>query len=104
MNFRSYWNILFNISQFQVEKKKAAWEKSVGSIGSSSKLGLLVKKKPVGGGLVKTGGKELEASGKIEGGISASESSKVEVVQSKSAGPSGLGLLGAYSDSDNSSE
>ena len=83
----------------------------MGSIGSSSKLGLLVKKKPVGGGLVKpggglvkTGGKELEASGKIEGGSSASESSKSEVVQSKSAGPSGLGLLGAYSDSDNSSE
>ena len=76
----------------------------MGSIGSSSKLGLLVKKKPVGGGLVKPGGKEHETSGKMEGGTSASESSKSEVVQSKPAGPSGLGLLGAYSDSDNSSE
>merc|ERR1712130_745875 len=92
----------------KVEKKKAVWEKSVGSIGASSKIGLLVKKKP-GGGLVRTGGapKEVEGAKKIGGGLVKSgglgnsakdESAKVEEV---SAGPSGLGLLGAYSDSDN---
>jgi len=78
----------------KVEKKKAVWEKSVGSIGASSKLGLLVKKKP-GGGLVKPGG---------SGSTAKDESSKTEELPSKPAGPSGLGLLGAYSDSDNSSE
>ena len=81
-------------SLLQVEKKKAVWEKSVGSIGTSSKLGLLVKKKP-GGGLVKPGG---------SGSTAKDESSKTEELPSKPAGPSGLGLLGAYSDSDNSSE
>merc|ERR1712130_1005468 len=59
-----------NEEETKVEKKKAAWEKSVGSIGSSSKLGLLVKKKP-GGGLVKPGGaaKEVEGAKKIGGGL-----------------------------------
>ena len=66
----------------------------MGSIGASSKLGLLVKKKP-GGGLVKPGG---------TGNSAKEESSKTEEIPSKPAGPSGLGLLGAYSDSDNSSE
>ena len=98
----------------QVEKKKAVWEKSVGSIGASSKLGLLVKKKP-GGGLVKPGGepKEFESAKKLGGGLvkpggsgtsTKDESAKAEEVSRKPAGPSGLGLLGAYSDSDNSSE
>ena len=95
----------------QVEKKKAVWEKSVGSIGAASKLGLLVKKK-TGGGLVKPGGepKEFESAKKLGGGpggsgsLTKGESSKPEEVLSKPAGPSGLGLLGAYSDSDNSSE
>ena len=98
----------------QAEKKKAVWEKSVGSIGAASKLGLLVKKKP-GGGLVKPGGepKDFESVKKLEGGLvkpggsgslTKGESSKPEEVLSKPAGPSGLGLLGAYSDSDNSSE
>ena len=98
----------------QVEKKKAVWEKSVGSIGASSKLGLLVKKKP-GGGLVKPGGepKEIESVKKPGGGLikpggsgssEKDESSKTEEPSSKPSGPSGLGLLGAYSDSDNSSE
>ena len=66
----------------------------MGSIGASSKLGLLVKKKP-GGGLVKPGG---------SGSSTKDESGKAEEVLRKPAGPSGLGLLGAYSDSDNSSE
>ena len=87
----------------------------MGSIGASSKLGLLVKKKP-GGGLVKPGGepKELESAKKLGGGglvkpggsgsSTKDESGKSEEVSRKPAGPSGLGLLGAYSDSDNSSE
>jgi len=95
----------------KVEKKKAVWEKSVGSIGAASKLGLLVKKK-TGGGLVKPGGepKEFESAKKLGGGpggsgsLTKGGSSKPEEVLSKPAGPSGLGLLGAYSDSDNSSE
>ena len=108
-------------SLLQVEKKKAVWEKSVGSIGASSKLGVLVKKKP-GGGLVKPGGglakpggepKEIESVKKPGGGLikpggsgssAKDESSKTEEPSSKPSGPSGLGLLGAYSDSDNSSE
>ena len=97
-------DIIIHHLVLQVEKKKAVWEKSVGSIGASSKLGLLVKKKPggepksankLGGGLVKPGG---------SGTSSKDESAQAEEVPRKPAGPSGLGLLGAYSDSDNSSE
>jgi len=109
----------------KVEKKKAVWEKSVGSIGASSKMGLLVKKKLPGGGLVKPRGgmvklpggegnklsevSSLPTSGskdKIKATASESDSKDAKVLEgsSKPAGPSGLGLLGAYSDSDNSSE
>lgn len=104
-------DIIIHHLVLQVEKKKAVWEKSVGSIGASSKLGLLVKKKP-GGGLVKPGG-EPKSANKLGGGLvkpggsgtsSKDESAQAEEVPRKPAGPSGLGLLGAYSDSDNSSE
>ena len=77
------------------------WDKSVGSLGSS-KLGLLVKKK--GGGLVKpkeTAKKEDAAFVKPVA-VKKPEVSK-EAVQ-KPTGPSGLGLLGAYSDSDSTSD
>ena len=97
----------------------------MGSIGASSKMGLLVKKKLPGGSLVKLGGgvvklpggegnklsgeSSLPTSGskdKIKATASESDSKDAKVLEgsSKPAGPSGLGLLGAYSDSDNSSE
>ena len=88
-------------------------------------MGLLVKKKLPGGGLVKLGGGLAKLSGgegnklsevsslptsgskdKIKATASESDSKDAKVLEgsSKPAGPSGLGLLGAYSDSDNSSE
>ena len=86
-------------------------------------MGLLVKKKLPGGGLVKPGGgmvklpggegnklseeSSLPTSGsKDNSTASESDSKDAKVLEgsSKPAGPSGLGLLGAYSDSDNSSE
>ena len=95
----------------------------MGSIGASSKMGLLVKKKLPGGGLVKPGGgmvklpggegnklseeSSLPTSGsKDKATASESDTKDAKALEgsSKPAGPSGLGLLGAYSDSDNSSE
>jgi len=73
------------------EKKKQAWEKSVGSLSGSTKLGMLVKKKT--DSLVKPGG--------------SVEMKKQEIAPTSavvSSGPSGLGLLGAYGDSDLSSD
>ena len=88
-------------------------------------MGLLVKKKLPGGGLVKPGGgmvklpggegnklseeSALPTSGRkdeIKATASESDSKDAKALEgsSKPAGPSGLGLLGAYSDSDNSSE
>ena len=88
-------------------------------------MGLLVKKKLPGGGLVKLGGglaklpdgegnklseeSSLPSSGskdKIKATAVESDSKDAKALEgsSKPAGPSGLGLLGAYSDSDNSSE
>ena len=86
-------------------------------------MGLLVKKKLPGGGLVKPVGgvvklpggegnnlseeSSLPTSGsKEKATASESDSKDAKALEgsSKPAGPSGLGLLGAYSDSDNSSE
>lgn len=108
------------------EKRKQVWDKSVGSLGSASKLGLLVKKKtPTTNGIgidVKTVKSSLgtdknqteikspnyasvssESSKTVTGKQGEAETSK-QSSTSASTGPSGLGLLGAYSDSDTSSD
>jgi len=103
------------------EKKKQVWDKSVGSLGSTSKLGLIVKKK-TSSSSVKTGKSSLcieknktevkpsnfasvnsEPSKTVTSKQGEAETSK-QSTTTASKGPSGLGLLGAYSDSDTSSD
>jgi len=90
------------------EKKKQVWEKSVGSLGGSSKLGLLVKKKtdnkttnpPI---VKKVEEKEKEESKPVFV-APAAPSTSTSSSAPPAKGPSGLGLLGAYSDSDSTSD
>jgi len=84
-----------------VEKKKEVWDRSVGSLGASGSLKQLVKKT---GGLVKAKGSGTAAETKAK-----EAETKAKAVEAKQAvvvapGPSGLGLLGAYSDSDSTSD
>ena len=85
----------------------------MGSLGSSSKLGLLVKKKGSAGPLVKK--KEdnikkpqppapLAVKPPAPLAVKPPAPAAVKPPVAKPAGPSGLGLLGAYSDSDTASD
>ena len=86
------------------EKKKEVWDRSVGSLGST-KLGLLVKKKGSAGPLVKKKEdiiKKPQPPAPLAVKPPAPAAGKPPAA--KPAGPSGLGLLGAYSDSDTASD
>merc|ERR1711864_52822 len=97
----------------KAEQKKKVWERSIGSLGGGTKLGMLVKKKKPAnneGDSVKTAGESTGQSGDSfvpgkevipAGNCSVprkegSPAGNSSVVNSGSA----LGLLGAYSDSD----
>merc|ERR1711864_24209 len=98
----------------KAEQKKKVWERSIGTLGGGTKLGMLVKKKKPAnneGDSVKTAGESTGQSGdsfktpgsctRLPGnsfvpGKEVIPAGNSSVVNSGSA----LGLLGAYSDSD----
>merc|ERR1711915_23589 len=89
----------------KVEAKKQVWEKSIGALGTKPKLGALVKKKEPSKFTAPVIPKKDTSESKEAKTAEPSNSESTSNASSGSMKPvNALGMLGAYSDSDSTSD